>query len=267
MHDDGPVPPRIPRLLAEPIAFAHRGASAHERENTLAAFELALRLGASGLESDVWRTADGEAALVHDGLVGRLGRRRRIAALERRRLPGHIPTIDELFESVGTDFHLSLDIKDPAAIEAVVDAVGRADGDADGLARRVWICHPDLAVLTGWRDRWPHLRYVNSVRLPKLDDSPEQRAAALAGAGIDAMNMHYSDWTGGLTTLFHRFGVLAFGWDAQHERVAAELVDAGCDAIYGDHVDRLLAATARDGAKPAVNGGSEPSDVVEGPDS
>jgi len=35
------------------IAFAHRGARAYARENTLDAFQLGLRLGATGLESDV----------------------------------------------------------------------------------------------------------------------------------------------------------------------------------------------------------------------
>jgi glycerophosphoryl diester phosphodiesterase len=59
-----------------PIGFAHRGARAHAPENTIAAFELALRLGATGLESDVWVTADGEAVLDHDGVV-RSGRRKR----------------------------------------------------------------------------------------------------------------------------------------------------------------------------------------------
>ena len=74
------MPTRLPALKVPPIGFAHRGARAHAPENTLEAFELALRLGASGLESDVWLTADGEAVLDHDGVVGRKGlRRRRIA--------------------------------------------------------------------------------------------------------------------------------------------------------------------------------------------
>ena len=45
---------RLPALRTPPIGFAHRGAKAHAPENTLEAFELALKLGATGLESDVW---------------------------------------------------------------------------------------------------------------------------------------------------------------------------------------------------------------------
>ena len=66
------MPTRVPAAVRPPLAFAHRGARAHAPENTLAAFTLALRLGATGLESDVWVTADGEAVLDHDGLVGRV---------------------------------------------------------------------------------------------------------------------------------------------------------------------------------------------------
>src|SRR5262249_9005601 len=43
------VQQRLPSLLDPPIAFAHRGARAHAPENTIEAFRLALRLGATGL--------------------------------------------------------------------------------------------------------------------------------------------------------------------------------------------------------------------------
>jgi glycerophosphoryl diester phosphodiesterase len=73
-----------------------------------------------------------------------------------------------------------------------------------------------------------------------MRQGPERRAAQLSGAGIDAVNLHYAEWTGGLTTLFHRFGRLAFGWDAQHERILRSLVRMGIDGVYSDHVDRMV---------------------------
>ena len=77
----------MPRLT--PIGFAHRGARAHAPENTLAAFALALEMGATGLETDAWLTADGQAVLDHDGVVDRTP----IARIERGGLPEHIPTL------------------------------------------------------------------------------------------------------------------------------------------------------------------------------
>ncbi len=74
--------------LQDPIGFAHRGASAHAPENTLEAFSLALRLGASGLESDVWLTRDRIPVLDHDGVVrGGLRRKRPISTVDRAELP------------------------------------------------------------------------------------------------------------------------------------------------------------------------------------
>lgn len=52
--------------MATPIVFAHRGASGYCPENTMAAFNKALELGATGIETDVQRTKDGRLVLIHD---------------------------------------------------------------------------------------------------------------------------------------------------------------------------------------------------------
>jgi glycerophosphoryl diester phosphodiesterase len=233
------MPTRVPATLTPPLAFAHRGARAHAPENTIEAFTLALRLGATGLESDVWLTADGEAVLDHDGMVGTRLRRRPIASLARASLPAHVPTLDDLYATCGTDVAVSLDVKDPAAFDRVVAVARAAGGHAPA---NLWLCHPHWEQVAEWRRRCEDVRLVDSTRLGRIKEGPERRAASLAAAGIDAVTMHQTDWTGGLTTLFHRFGVLAFGWDAQSPRVLAELIDAGIDAVYSDHVDRMVDA-------------------------
>lgn len=236
------VPTRLPSLRTPPIAFAHRGARAHAPENTIEAFRLAVRLGASGLESDVWLTADGEAVLDHDGVVRHGLRKRPIGECDRDDLPSHIPTLEELYVEVGTDLELSLDVKDAAAFERVV-AVARAAGGR--AAERLWLCHPDWELLTTWRPLAPEVRLVDSTHLRHMLDGPERRAAQLAEAGIDAVNLHHTEWNGGLVSLFHRFDVHCFGWDAQHERILDSLLEAGVDAVYSDHVDRMVDALGR----------------------
>jgi glycerophosphoryl diester phosphodiesterase len=229
--------PRVPSQRRPPIGFAHRGASAHAPENTLEAFSLAVRLGATGLESDVWVTADGVAVLDHDGVVRRGLRRRPISEVPRAELPEHIPSLGELYEQCGTGLPLSLDVKDPAAFEATVGAARDA-----GAAEHLWLCHPDWRLLATWRRAADDVRLVDSTRKAKLKEGPERRAMSLSDAGIDCINMHESDWTGGLTTLFHRFGIECFGWDAQLPRQLDALLHAGIDAVYSDHVDRMVDA-------------------------
>jgi glycerophosphoryl diester phosphodiesterase len=234
------VQQRLPSLLERPIAFAHRGARAHARENTLEAFALGLRLGATGLESDVWVTSDGVPVLDHDGLV-RVGHRRRrlISQLRRDELPAHIPTLADLFERFGTDYHLSLDLKDDRAAAAVIATV--RDTAADMLPR-VWLCDPDVERLVGLRRAEGEVRLVNSTRLTRLREGPERRAATLAAHGIDAINLHHTDWTGGLTALFHRFQRVCFGWDMQFEHVLRPALRMGLDGVFSDHVDRMVDA-------------------------
>lgn len=230
---------RIPALWNPPVAFAHRGASAHARENTLEAFGLARRLGATGIETDVWCTADGVVVCDHDGVVRGGLRRRPISEMTHADLPGHIPTLDELYDLLEPGVPLSVDVKDTGAFRALVEVARARDAAAS-----LWVCHPDLEVLVAWREEAPDVHLVNSTRLADLPRGPERRAADLAAHRIDAVNLHRSEWTGGLTTLFHRFGVLAFGWDAQFERHLAELVHAGIDAVYSDHVDRMVEVIA-----------------------
>lgn len=236
------MPPRLPSLLRPPIGFAHRGARAYEPENTLAAFRRALEMGATGLESDVWLTEDGVAVLDHDGVVRTGLRRRRIATLPRSRLPEHIPTLEALYAECGTDVPLSLDVKDPAAAGPVV-AIARAAG---GMALgQLWLCHHDWEVVASWRDLDDWVKLVDSTRLRRMREGPERRAAALSGAGVDAVNLHHSDWSGGLVSLFHRFERYALGWDAQHERILDALLGQGIDGVFSDYPDRLARALDR----------------------
>jgi glycerophosphoryl diester phosphodiesterase len=224
--------------LSPPIAFAHRGARAHAPENTLDAFHLALRLGATGLESDVWITADGEPVLDHDGVVKSAFRKRLISEVSRAQLPSHIPTLAELYEACGPNVPLSLDVKDPAAYEATVAIARNVGGDAPA---NLWLCDPQWERLAERRHQFPDVRLIDSTRLKRLTDGPERHAARLRESGIDGINMHQTDWTLGLTTLFHRFDRVTFGWDAQHERILLALQTMEIDGLYCDNVELMMA--------------------------
>jgi glycerophosphoryl diester phosphodiesterase len=53
------------------MVIAHRGASSYAPENTLAAFDLALEMGAHHIELDVDLTSDGHIVVIHDDTVDR----------------------------------------------------------------------------------------------------------------------------------------------------------------------------------------------------
>ncbi|MDD2972939.1 MAG: glycerophosphodiester phosphodiesterase [Lachnospiraceae bacterium] len=57
--------------MKKTLVWAHRGASGYEKENTLAAFRLAVDQGADGVELDVQFSKDEELVIIHDERIDR----------------------------------------------------------------------------------------------------------------------------------------------------------------------------------------------------
>jgi len=206
----------------------------------MVAFRLAIKLGATGLESDVWLTSDGVAVLDHDGWVGPRWRRRPIADTVCAALPKHIPRLSELAELAQLhQLALSLDIKDAAAYDVVARTLADVSSD---LVGRSFICCEDFALLQTIAPRLRSLQLIDSSRLATMKTGPERRLADLTNLGVVGLNMHHTDWNGGLVTLAHRFNRLAFAWDAQFEYQLTTTLLMGIDGLYSDWVDRMVDA-------------------------
>ena len=110
------------------LVLAHRGYHADVPENTLAAFDAAVQLGADGVETDVWVTREGTPILFHDRLI----QGSEIASLTHAELGAlagcKVPTLVEALETF-PDIFWNLEIKMPTDPE------------------------PILTVLRGYRDR------------------------------------------------------------------------------------------------------------------
>jgi glycerophosphoryl diester phosphodiesterase len=188
----------------------------------------------------VWLTNDGVAVLDHDGWVGPRWRRRPIADTISSALPAHVPTLAELAELAQLhQLALSLDIKDAAAY----DVVGRTLADVSSdLVNRSFICCEDFELLQTIAPRLRNLQLIDSSRLATMKTGPERRLADLSNLGVVGLNMHHTDWNGGLVTLAHRFNRLALAWDAQFEYQLTTTLLMGIDGLYSDWVDRMVDA-------------------------
>ena len=163
------------------ITFAHRGARLIEPENTIPAFRAALEMGATGIETDVWLSADGEVVCAHDPVVSRGLRRKRISASTADELaPFGIPRFADVYDELGTAFECSVDVKSADAAEGLV-AVGRAH---DAL-ERLWVCSPDIDLLRTLRPE-SRVKLVHSDRRSSIGTPLERHAFDLSSAGIDA---------------------------------------------------------------------------------
>jgi glycerophosphoryl diester phosphodiesterase len=223
-----------------PILFAHRGASGYLPENTLEAFELALRQGATGLESDAWLSADGIPVLVHDRTIRPPGRRIDVTRRRADELAEYgVPRLAELYTALGTDFELSLDLEHAAVARPALEVAS-----AVGAAGRLWACHEDPDVLADLRSRSGDVRLVCTTGPQPIRDWLPTLLERLVAIPVDCLNMRWSVWTAGRVERVHAAGLLAFGWDAQTPASVSRLVELGIDALYADHPDRLVAAFA-----------------------
>lgn len=113
-----------------PIIFAHRGASAHAPENTLAAFDLALQQEADALELDAKLSIDGHVVVIHDQTVERTTdgqgevRCMTLAALQELDAGSYfdiafhgvrIPTLEQVFEAFGYKTFINVELTNYAS--------------------------------------------------------------------------------------------------------------------------------------------------------
>jgi glycerophosphoryl diester phosphodiesterase len=102
-----------------PLVIGHRGASALEPENSLAAFARAARDGADGVELDVLCCATGDVVVFHDDDLARLAGRpvrvadRSLAELRAVTLTSgaRIPTLEEALEACGPTLLVNIELK------------------------------------------------------------------------------------------------------------------------------------------------------------
>lgn len=124
------------------LVIAHRGASGHAPENTMAAFRRALEMGAKAIEFDVHQTLDHELVVAHDDDLRRCGKDKRrmrnlhwegegetvdVGAWFDPRFKGErMPLLSELFDLVPPSVEMHLEIKHGSSVypgieERVVD--------------------------------------------------------------------------------------------------------------------------------------------------
>ncbi len=206
------------------LVIAHRGASGHAPENTLAAFKRALGLGATFIETDLQLTRDSRFVAIHDPTVNRTtngqGKVHDMTLAELRRLDAgswfgsafageRVPTLDEILEfSKKNDAVFYLELKQILA----------------GLRR----IEPTL--MTG-------LLYDGQLEQP-IEKALEVGARQLAVRG-DLVKPK-------LLQEARKKDLQVICWTVNHPAHIRTLMAAGVDGIMSDYPDRLVAAQKKD---------------------
>jgi glycerophosphoryl diester phosphodiesterase len=127
--------------VSKPEIIAHRGASFDAPENTIAAFQLAWKQNADGIEGDFYLTSDGHVVCSHDPTTKRCGDKNLEVAKstfdELRQVDvgakkgaawkdARIPTIEEVLATVPQGKKIYLEAKDPKIVPALKQAIERS---------------------------------------------------------------------------------------------------------------------------------------------
>jgi glycerophosphoryl diester phosphodiesterase len=221
--------------------FAHRGASARERENTLAAFAEARRLGAGGVELDVRRSRDDGLVVYHDAVLSGMGA---VCDLAVTDLPPEVPLLAAVLE-VCSDLVINVELKDlpgepgydPAhPLAAMVAAALR-----EGPASNVLVSSFDLVALDAIHRLDPDLATA-WLTPPGFDQHVALDTAA--GRGHRALHPHHQSVDASLVDAAHDRGLALNTWTVDDPGRIRELAAMGVDGIITNVPDVALDALA-----------------------
>ncbi|WP_459645923.1 glycerophosphodiester phosphodiesterase [Kineococcus sp. NUM-3379] len=247
--------PVSPSALSGPLVIAHRGYSAVAPENTLAAFEAALRCGADMVETDLHPAADGTVVLFHDGEVdattdgsGRLadldaaGIARLDAgswfspAYRGQRIPLLADLLDLLTEHPGAQLLLELkEVWTAEQVAAALDVIRTA-----GAMDQVVLQSFEVETLEHVRDLAPETRRAMLLDAPDLDALAQGRALR-RDLGVIACNPSVASLVTRPEAVaeLHEAGLEVWPWTVDEPVLWRALVDTGVDGVITNRPDGL----------------------------
>lgn len=238
--------------------YAHRCGMAAGPENTAAAMRAALAAGASAVECDIRRTADGQFVAFHDASTGRVcGRDWRVSRtqwshLKTLRVDGRepVPHLDDLLNIMilrpGADFYFELALEKESDAADLALQIARA-----GVQRRAYLLTYSFrsSLLDAAAAAVPD---IGRAVMPLF---PSDLRNTAARAGASKVCAGWVSWP--LAREFFYAGAAAFDFKAQaaaleadgievsagianHPRDVKRLAELGARAVWTDDVEMAL---------------------------
>jgi glycerophosphoryl diester phosphodiesterase len=259
-----------PRIEAQTITsrsgkamvIAHRGGAKESTENTIEAFQRAVRIGADGIETDLRLTRDGVVVIYHDEIFGRVEglpkphQRRAVAEMtyaEMRASPllpvgddsgrRFVPTLEELLSKVKTGL-LNIELKRGPRFDDLVDktiAILKGSVALD----RVVLEAPDLKTSEKLRKELGaglklHINPGYDTTVP-YQESLEK----VLKFKPHSISVYYKKASMELIEKAHNAGVEVWVWTLDTPEYAQALKLLGVDAIKTDTPTKLLEVLRR----------------------
>ncbi len=227
-----------------PVIVAHRGYSGVYPENTLAAFEGAVDIGADMVELDVQLSADGVVVVLHDAdlvrTAGAAGAPADYSYEELRKLDvgswfdaqfsgEKIPSLGEVFQLLrGSKLGVYLELKDIGDVEGFEEAVLTVAQEY-GMEDRCIFASFQYDYLKYFQDQG----YRTLLNISEYDVSlPDQYEA-------DYYGLHSAGVTKQVIDAIHAKGKQAYVWTVDTPDVMRTVLDAGADGVVTNEPGRM----------------------------
>jgi glycerophosphoryl diester phosphodiesterase len=236
--------------MRSPWIIAHRGASGHAPENTLAAFERAVQLGAAFIETDLQLTRDAQFVAIHDAYLDRttngrgsvhehtLADLRELDAgkwFDRDFMDQRIPTLAEILDFARQrDVVFYLEVKYNSAWGMHQTLVGEL-GKPENAARTIVISF-DAATLDSLRRLEPAI--MTGLLVGNGKDAPVKAALDV---GARQLCPQIDLVTPELVERAHRADLQLVTWTVNEAGQMRAAMDVGVDGIMTDLPDCLRA--------------------------
>ena len=227
-----------------PIAFAHRGGPAHHLENSWPAFEHAVSLGYTHLETDAQATADGVVLAFHDRTLDRVtGRSGRIARMPYRQVAAarvggieEIPRLEDVLAAF-PEVRFNIDVKDGPVVRPLAALIRRL-----AAWDRVCLCSFSSYRLRVMRqvlgDRVCMALAPSGVAAVRLAGNfpvvGPALAARLATLGVRCAQIPVAVTTRGFVRQAQALGLKVHVWTVNDRTQMNCLLDLGADGIMTD---------------------------------
>jgi glycerophosphoryl diester phosphodiesterase len=216
--------------MNRPLLLGHRGLRSRSlriRENTLAAFDLALKHGCDGFEFDVRLTADSRPVICHGARFAGINIAR--AACQRVRA---LPLLEDVLAQYASRAFLDIELKVPGIEPYVLEAISKFPPE------RGYVVSSFLpAVLVDFKKR------NQSVPLGIICETDKQ-LSAWPELPVEYVIVHEPLITLALIAHLHAAGKKVFGWTINKKASMIRLAGLGVDGIVSDKTE-LLVGTLR----------------------
>jgi glycerophosphoryl diester phosphodiesterase len=248
------MPPTSEWLAAAPLVIAHRGASVVAPENTMAAFEAAVRLGAEAIELDAKLSRDDQVVCFHDRTLARTtgakGAPGGLLLQELRALDAgawkdesfrgaRIPTLAEVLESVGGRALVNIELTDYWSDQPRLVAAAVADVRRHGLGRRVLFSSFQSRALVAAEALAPDIPRAHLIGPTPL---AYRDRFALRRASLHAFHLHVSLAGSRRITSIHDSGRRVHIYTVDEPEEMRRLWGEGVDGIFTDLPDQARRA-------------------------